>query len=136
MAIQKGIGVVWGISGGLTAQASGAPLTQSEDWKIDSDVKEFKDENGDTKGMVFFNEKHELTVEVIPSGTTLAFAKGENILPAAGDLVTITDSDDAEVAGSYVFMSGDKKKSQDSEVILTLNLRKYLTNDVSATISS
>ena len=135
MPLIKGAGLVWGISGGLTAQASGAPLTQSQNWSINSDSKEFKDGNGETKAVVFFNENYEMTMDVIPSGTTITLSKAENIFPVVGTKITIVDSDDAEIAGDYLFMSGDKKKSTDAEVMMTFKLKRWVTNDVTSTIS-
>jgi len=135
MATIKGVGVVWGISGGLYAQATGAPLTQSQDWKIESEQKEFKDSVGNTKGLSFFNENYELTMDVVPSGSTLTLAKAENILPTTGSKVTITDADDSEIAGDYLFISGNKKKAIDQEVILTFVLKRWIDNDVTATIT-
>lgn len=132
MSTQKGtFGVVWALATGVSATGLGTCQVQSADYGVESDLKEIKGIDGDTKCIVFSDPKETMSIEVVPSGATISAAKSASILPAPGADVTITDTDDSEVAGStgtsnrWHFISGTKRKTNDGEVRLTMTLRRY-----------
>lgn len=133
-SVQKGVGVVWSLVTGGTGAGMGTFVNQSTDYDLSpgSEV-EIKGLDGATKCLILADPKEALTLEVVPSGATLAAAKAANILPALGADITITDADDTEIAGSgtgagtgtYIFMGGRKNKTTDGVSRLTFNLRRY-----------
>lgn len=136
-SVQKGItgfGVVWSLGTTITATGIGTNQLQSVDYGLESDVKELKGADAATKCIIFSDTKENMTIEVIPSGATIALAKAANVIPAIGADVTIVDADDAEIAGSpgattrWHFLSGTKRKTVDGEVRLTFVLRRYETD--------
>lgn len=135
MSTQKGtFGVVWALVTGVSATGLGTCQVQSADFGVESDLKEIKGADGDTKCIIFSDSKESLTIEVVPSGATIAAAKTASILPVPGADVAITDADDSEVVGSagasnrWHFISGSKRKTIEGEVRLTMTLRRYATD--------
>lgn len=137
MAQVKGLGVVFGISSsGITISGSGVS------WKItgQSIAKEaetviVKDKDGETVGMIVYDPRDVVGLTVYPHGSSLANAKTANALPDIGDKCVVTDSDDGDVAGTYVVTSSSKSKSNTDVVSFDVEVTKYST-DISTTISS
>jgi hypothetical protein len=137
MAQVKGLGVVFGISStGITISGSAVS------WKItgQSIAKEaetviVKDKDGETVGMVVYDPRDVVGLTVYPHGSSLANAKTANALPDIGDKCVVTDSDDGDVAGTYVVTSSSKSKSNTDVVSFDVEVTKYST-DISTTISS
>lgn len=126
MAIQRGTKAVYwsAVTACSTGLASG--MIQSVDFAEEADEKEIKDVGGDVKSIVFSNARQTCTLEIIPSGTTLALAKAANVLPSIGDTIYVVDSDDAEVQSqTWICTGASKRKSVENESVLTVNLRKY-----------
>ena len=121
--------VVWALSTSATATGMGTFTTQSAGFNVDSDKTELRDNRGAVITEVYYNSKETLTMEVVPTGTTIALAKAANVIPAPGAIVTVTDADDTEVAGGsgveYLFVSGSKAKSNTDMVKLTFNMVRY-----------
>jgi hypothetical protein len=143
----KGVGVFWGIGSSFVAAGTGISTTgsptlrpQSVDFGVESERVDISDYKGETVGAVFFNQKHTLSMEVIPTAATIANAKGASILPEPGTLVTITDTDDTEASGThsgkYLFIRGSKRRSNKDVVRLTFELEQFLGSDISSTVAS
>ena len=130
-SVQKGtFGVVWGLGTTVSASGLGTCTVQSVDFGVETKKKEIVSSDGETRCVVYHDQQDAITIEVVPSGATIAAAKtaGASGLPAIGADVTITDSDDSEVAAStWVFEGGSKRKTVDGEVRVTMNLRKFGT---------
>lgn len=139
-ATLKGAGVVWGLSTASSATFGAGALVQSANFGVESENVQIRNAAGDTKSWIFYDHKQTLTVEVIPSAATISSAKGENILPLPGALVTITDADDTELTGThtgkYIFISGTKNKTNTGVVTLTFNLAQIVDTDLSTTVAS
>ena len=142
-ATVKGLGVAWGITTTGYAYTGSATALNVKDIEQtltkDAEVVESRDADGDVNGLVFFNPTTELSLRVYPSavsGTnTLANARTQAAaLPAIGDKFTVTDSDDASLAGDYVVMRVGKTRSVTNRVEFDLTVKKW-SNDVTATIS-
>jgi hypothetical protein len=102
---------------------------QSVDFTEESDEKSIKGADGATACLVFSDQRQTCTIEIIPSGATKSAAKSANILPDVGATITLTDTEDSEVAAStWIFLGGSKRKSVDDNAVITMNLRKYPTD--------
>lgn len=137
MSVQKGTGLVWGLAGvalsGTGVYATG--IVQSVQYNLGGDEAETRGNDGNVRNIVFYAGKEDMTVEVIPSGATLAAAKACSILPARGADVTVADSDDtgsqivgsgtSDGTGTYIFVSGTVNKRVDGACTLTMVLRRY-----------
>lgn len=128
-AIQKGtFGVVWSLGTTVSGTGIGTNQIQSADLGDEAELKEIKTgADGETKCIIFSDNKQNVTIEVVPSGATIAAAKTASIIPSPGADVTITDADDAEFAGTWHCLSASKRKTVDGEVRITMSLRKYAT---------
>lgn len=138
-SVQKGasgFGVVWSL--GTSVSGTGVAATssvQSVDFAEEADTKDIKGADGATKCKVFSDQRQTLTIEVVPTGATIAAAKLCNIVPALGADITITDADDAEVAAStWICTGASKRKTIDGEVRITMNLVKH--GDTLSTIAA
>lgn len=137
--IQKGIGVVWGISStGYTYTAAATVLAvkgTGQTFRRSAEKFECKDGNDETIGLVFRNEKKELTLRCYPSSTTLALAQAANVLPAPGDKFVVTDAPDPDIAGTYIVDECSKEKVNSGITSFDIKVTEYATGDLSATIS-
>lgn len=112
MAVQKGLGVVFGISStGIilktVASTSASSWTDSDHstssgtkgkWRFTGqsiskggETVQLRDENGATLGQVIYDKNQELSLTCYPSGSTLAKAKAANVLPAIGDRAVVKE---------------------------------------------
>ena len=76
----KGSTVVWG-TGGVSAAASGYGVCLSANRALSTEKEEIPDENGNAQGVVYYNEKEELTIE--------ALCKTNVTMPAIGDTISV-----------------------------------------------
>ena len=133
------VGVVWGLGTSGTGTGIGTFQAQSANFSAESESAEFRNNKGQTIGKVFFNQKHTLSLEVIPSGTTIALAKAANIIPVPGAIVTITDTEDTEVSGThtgkYICVRASKQKSNTDITKITMELEQYVENDIAVAVS-
>jgi hypothetical protein len=138
----RGVGVVWGLGSDFSATGTGVGtfLPQGADFEVEADEVEIPDYKGETIGEIYLNEKNTLKMEVIPKGTTLALARAANVLPSPGAVITVVDTNDAEIAGAtttaYLFIRGSKRKSVKDVVKLNFELKRYVANDVTATVAA
>ena len=132
--------VVWGSSIGVEyATGTIVPddnLAQSASFTKDGDEAEIRDGLGEVQTFVTYNKRQTLDIEVIPIGTTLAFAGGNNVCPAKGEVVTITDTsgtgNHGELAStSWICINASQSASNISEVRISMSLRKYAVDIVS-----
>jgi len=118
--------VFWSLSTTVSGTGVGTGIVQSVDFGEESDEKAIKGADGATKALIFSDPRQTCTMEIIPSGATEALARTASVLPAVGASITVTDSQDSEIASTnWIFISGSKRRSVDSESVLTFNLRKY-----------
>jgi len=140
MSVQKGTGIVWSLPNfalsGTGVYATG--IVQSVSYGLGGDEAETKGSDGVVKSLNLYNRKEEITVEVVPSGATLAAAKACAILPDLGADITVADTDDTgsqiigsstgDGTGTYIFISGNVNKRVDGATTLTMVLRRYETH--------
>jgi hypothetical protein len=132
--------VVWGLSTSATGTGMGTFEAQSANFDAEADEVEVRNSKGQVVTDIFYNQRHILRMEVVPSSTTLAFAKTNSVLPQPGAIITVTDTDDTELTATnvakYIFVRGSKAKSNTAETKLTFEMKQYVENDVAVTIAA
>jgi hypothetical protein len=136
MAVQKGLGVVFGISSALTTIAGSAVSFKLTGQSVTKEAETVivRDKDGETKGMVVYDPRDVVGLTVYPHGNSLANAKSANALPSIGDAAVLTDSDDGDLGGNYVVTSSAKTKSNTDVTSFDVEVTKYST-DISGTIA-
>lgn len=137
--------VVWGIYtgisysaiSGITSFSATATLEiQSTTFSNEADKKEVRNSKGQVVTEIFHNFRRTFSIEVIPTGASKALALAADILPNAGDVITITEVGtypDAEQAatngGKYVCDRASKQHSNTDEHKMTFEMHQYTEND-------
>jgi hypothetical protein len=148
--VQKGTyAVVWGsnvgvayISSSITVAATDN-LSQSFTMTQLAEEVTIKDQVGNTGTMVFFDQGKEVSIEVIPVGTTLADANDNGVVPTPGTLVTLsllgtTHDQVAEThSGKYIARPGAQLTANNAgEARISMTLYQNTATDLSATIAA
>ena len=134
MSVQKGDAIVWSLVTAVSGTGIGAGIVDS----VEYDQTPVSDEmthglDGKVKNRTFADTLERVTVNVIPSASTIASAKSNNIVPAIGADVTVTDADDAEIAGSaatsnsYHVVSARKSKTAKGKASVTITMERFET---------
>lgn len=139
--IQRGtLAVVWGtgsVLGPITG--SGSWTTQDTDYSNEAESVELKNPRGQSVTKIFFNKKNMMTLNVVVTGDTIAHAKGSNIIPEVGDIMTVTDTDDTQVAGSsttsYLCVSAKKTAENASFTKLSVTVERWKDVNLAQTLS-
>lgn len=129
---QKAIGVAWGIltTQGYAVGAGAAVLKAnplSATFRKTSQIVEAPDGNGEPRGLIGFDQRSNLALEVYPSDTTIALAKtaGGTLGIAVLDKFVITDADDPDIAGTYVVQEVSKTRRVGQMVTFDIQLTEY-----------
>lgn len=138
MATQKGIGVVWGIgTSNLTTTGTGILRPNRQGLSDTQETSEHRDENGEVKGVTLFNRTKTVTLDVYPAGATLANAAAAlTNRPAPGDVITLVDSTDTQLAGDYLVTGVEVNKEPTSKVAFTITAIRHSGVSSYTTISS
>jgi hypothetical protein len=137
------VGVVWGIGvTGLTGSGISTFAPQSLQFSAESDEAETRNGKGQVVTDVFYNQRHTVTIEVIPTGSTIAAARTNNVIPAPGTIITIVESsaEDAELTGTnsakYICVRASKSKSNTGATSISMELKQYVENDVAVAVAA
>ncbi len=128
--IQKGVGVVWGISStGITYTGSGTLRIQSQALSKSADEDETRNEAGEVVNHTTYNLREEISLTVVPSGATMAAAKASNIVPDPGEELKIIDTD-LEIGASspgksYMVISASMNKTNNGKATIEITARRY-----------
>ena len=130
----------WGLgSFGMTGTAVGTFLPQSVDYSKTAKQVEIMDGAGETSGIVFHDFNNTLTAEVTVQSTTVAGITAAATLPAIGEIITVTDTADTEVAGAtttaYVLIDVRKQRTNSDVCKATFELRRNTANNIAQTVS-
>ena len=126
--------VVWGtnIGVGYTTGGIGTAdnLPQSSSFTKDGDEAEIRDAEGEVQTFVCYNKRETLDIEVVPVGLLAASAGLNNVCPAKGELVTISDLSGTTnhtelISTSWICINASQSASNTSEVRISMSLRKY-----------
>ena len=141
-AAQKGVGVVWGVSGiTYTGFASTEPTqyTNSFNGERTANKKEILDGNGEWVGSIFYDARKKVSLSVTPYGTTTTIAAEhlEEMTPAIGSPIVIADSSTAGVfEGTYTLISVKQNRSATGEATIDMELELSTANAVTAAITA
>ena len=126
--------VVWGTNIGV-AYTTGSigiadNLPQSSSFTKDGDEAEIRNAEGEVQTFVCYNKRETLDIEVVPVGPLAASAGLNNVCPAKGELVTISDlsgtTNHTELEStSWICINASQSASNTSEVRISMSLRKY-----------
>lgn len=130
MAIQKGIGVVWGIGTTDLAAGTGVLRLTGENYSRDKEFVEHRGTDGEHVGVTSFGGTTTLELDVYPASDTasptLAEAVNANInLPTVGATVTLTDSADTDIAGDWLCVAVGKRKTNTDKTVATVSLKRW-----------
>ena len=125
--------VVWGNNIGVayTDVSAVENLPQSSTFGRDGDEAEIRDSDGEVQTHITYNKTETLEIEIIPIGSTLAFAKANNVCPTKGEMITITDAGSAhtDLASEYwICLNASQSASNTSEVRISVSMKKYDRN--------
>ena len=122
MAKYHGVGVNWGIGSTLNT-ATGQ--FQTRDHSYESEVEVIKTGLGDTIEKTWHDIHETATFEYVATGAGPGGAVAV-VMPSIGDLLTITDTQYSQIAGSTWLVDGvDTKGSNSSAVRVTCKLSRY-----------
>jgi hypothetical protein len=126
--------VVWGTNIGVAYTTGGIGtadnLPQSSSFTKDGDEAEIRDAEGEVQTFVCYNKRETLDIEVVPVGLLAASAGLNNVCPAKGELVTISDLSGTTnhtelISTSWICINASQSASNTSEVRISMSLRKY-----------
>jgi hypothetical protein len=128
-AIQQGIAVIWAVSSSIAVVATGGEKRiTGQTVGREADTVEHRGANGDVVGVTTFNQRETLELTLYPSGTSILLAKGENILPLPGAVLTVIDADDLDIGGkAYYVVSSSKVKGLEDKCVMTVSLARWST---------
>jgi len=143
--VLRGCGVVWGAAGstgtGVVWSASTGEM-QSRDLGREATSSELRNADGDVVGLSFSDLKKTFTASVIPShATSKATAKTnmDAMIPAAGTIVTVTDSASTVTAaangGKYLLDAARIRYTNNGFAIVEFDLTQYDANDVAVAVT-
>ena len=126
--------VVWGTNIGVAYTTGGIGtadnLPQSSSFTKDGDEAEIRDAEGEVQTFVCYNKRETLDIEVVQVGLLAASAGLNNVCPAKGELVTISDLSGTTnhtelISTSWICINASQSASNTSEVRISMSLRKY-----------
>lgn len=98
MPTQKGIAVIWGVGSTTNITNFGTYKLQTRDYSRKAEKYQSKDENGETKGIVFYEYTERATFRYIPNATSGSAVTP--VLPSIGDSFSIPDSTLTQISGA------------------------------------
>lgn len=138
----KGTAVVWSM-GGITftagiVSATSPSLPQSMKYSRNAENAKIKDVGGDIVTMILHGGTKTLSINVIPSSTSIAaaFTSKEAHVIAPGTKVTIADaSGAAAIETNWIVTSSAENRSVDGVVTVDLELENAAQADISTSAS-
>lgn len=149
MATQRGVGVVFGVSG-MTFTGFGTITgihNKNHTYRRESDSKEIRNGDGDVVGKVYYNERRTMTLEVVPAGADINTSQTNavNLLgfggtPAPpGTIVTVAEADtqldpiwETPHSGAWLLENMEMRRTDTDEALITLELMQYTANVATA----
>lgn len=124
MAQHQHVSVVWGIGTTDITVGSGQILRiNGQTYSRESESTEHRSTSGEVIGRTRWNFTKRVELEVYPSATTVANANAAMLAaPEVGDAVTLTDSVDTDINGTYECMEASRPKSPTEKVMIRLVL--------------
>ena len=136
----RGVGVIWGV-GAMTMSGvvASTDFVQSADFAWQSEKEELRGNDGEVRGLCYYNSTKTLTITVVPSavasgGIAGAVTSAAGMLIDPGTPVTLTDPKSADAAGVYILESCRLRRTNNGIALIEMDLIRYAT-DLSATVS-
>lgn len=128
----RGIGVVWSV-GGVTFAGAGSAILSSTDpslpqslrYNRSATVQKIKSTNGDIVSAIFSGFKKSISLNVIPSGTSLADAltSKEAHIVDPGTKVTLADaSGTTQIEQNWIVVSAKENRTVDGVISIDMDL--------------
>jgi hypothetical protein len=118
------------------ANCIGSLMIQEFSLKPDAVSVGFK-VGSDTVGMGFADKSLVATVKGIFTGTGLIDAATQSArMPHKGDVVSVIDSTDAQAVGNWFIEDAEKITNVNEPKMLSFTIRRYIANDVTASVSA
>lgn len=138
MSVQKGDAIVWSLVTAISGTGVGAGIVDSVEYEISPVSDEMTHGlDGKVKNRTFADTLERLTVNVIPSAATIASAKSNNIVPAIGADIVVTDADDLEISASsgapYMTAGARKSKTAKGKASVSITMERFETVLLTAT---
>lgn len=143
--------VVWGVDGitysGITFDSTDTDpyLNQQAEVRRTASRKEIPDDIGDVVCHVFYKQQKTVSIDVIPTGTTLAKALNNlnDLCAAPGTIITIADTDadtdeslfDGANSGKFILIESSVTRSNESEARIRMELVQDVDNDTAVAVS-
>lgn len=125
-ATNRGVGVIWGVTSSNPVAGSGVLRQTGRDFNYAISKVDHTDRDGSVVGCTVFDGLKNLTLDVYPAGTSNAQAADAVAnAPTPGSTMTITDSTDAIVAGTYLVTAVSRRQSNSEKYLFTVTLEKY-----------
>jgi hypothetical protein len=128
--VRTGFGCVWGIGTENIQVGFGVLLPMEEDVITTRDNEQaFDVVNGAVVAETFYRKQTVLRVRLYPGGATLGNAASANqFLVEPGVEITLVDTSDPMIDGSWVVLEQGKARRFDSKVYWDLTLRRHGNN--------
>lgn len=138
--VQKAIWVLWSTASGTwsgstwATNISGKFIMDALNLTRTADETEIRDGENDLAGLLYSGDRMEGSIEVIlSSATSLATIQGVDTLPPPGTKITISAGADPDYNGtSFVITSATKNRSKGQVGKMTFNIKKSMTQDITA----
>lgn len=141
MANFIGRAAVFGVSAQLDSTMSpanciGSLMIQEFSLKPDAVSVPFK-VGSDTVGMGFADKSLVATVKGIYTGTGLTDAATQaSRMPYKGDVISVKDSTDPQAVGNWFIEDAEKSTNVNEPKMLSFTIRRYIANDVTASVAA
>lgn len=135
---QQGKAKIYAMDGATVTVLTGAATITLESGDIEQqyDFEEYKGQNGEVETIIGANEHYDVTIQFAPNGATRAAAitSAANSFPGLIEKVVLATFSVAKYNGNYNALPGATgKMTRDGLFIMTLKLRRYVTNNASLT---
>lgn len=142
MASFRGIACQWGISttaianSGTTIGTGVILMPTGQDLEKSFKSDELMARDGEIAGLVFFDKRQSLGLNLYPSATTIANANAAALV-SPGDVLTLTDADTdmSGFSGKWIVRKASKAKRADGKVVWNISVEQYAT-DLSTPITT
>lgn len=146
-SIQKGAGVKWSFATTVTVVAAGASSNQSQAGigaGVVQSVKYGTKSNknitykldGERGNETYSDQEEVVTITVLPSAATIALAKAAHICPSPGSDVAIVDSEDAQLAGTYICDEAEKTSEVNGVAMVSITMHASTGNTLATVAAS
>lgn len=130
----QGVGILWGFPGGPTGTITGmsTAMTQLQalEFTSRSQKEQIKDGNGNTSALAYTDHEDSATIDFVFSTGTGSGAATLTAAPAAGALVTLTDSNFTPLTKTLVLDEFSVSRGNTKAMMAKVTLSRYINNSL------